>query len=266
MSRAVSWAFFVALAYLLVATLLSRFVHLPTLGNIGFTLVFTGFSASHAGAALGWKRTAAFFAISAIVSWLFEYVGVATGAVYGPYHYGDTLGPKLGGVPVIIPLAWFMMIYPSWEVAGALLGDSYAPAGAVLAGRVLVASMVMTMWDTVMDPGMAASGSWVWERGGPYFGVPFSNYLGWLVTTFSVYLLSGLALRSVRGPGPASLSRWFLALPIIIYALMTSTYLTPRRIESLAPLRLIAAFTMGFASLLALCRICLGNGPRDAAR
>ncbi|MDR3473695.1 MAG: carotenoid biosynthesis protein, partial [Devosia sp.] len=32
-------------------------------------------------------------------------------------------------------------------------------------------------------------GAWVWERGGPYYGVPLQNSLGWIVTTFTVYLL-----------------------------------------------------------------------------
>src|SRR5216684_3016043 len=44
-------------------------------------------------------------------------VRVATGMVYGNCHYGDALGAKIGAVPVIIPFAWFMMIYASWIVA-----------------------------------------------------------------------------------------------------------------------------------------------------
>jgi uncharacterized membrane protein len=32
-------------------------------------------------------------------------------------------------------------------------------------------------------------GAWVWTRGGPYYGVPLRNFLGWIVTTFTVYLL-----------------------------------------------------------------------------
>ncbi len=256
MARTISWVFFFALAYLLLVSLLWRLIHLPTLNDIGFTLVFTAFSASHAWAALGGKRTLAFFGLSAVVSWLFEFVGVWTGAVYGPYHYGAALGVTLGGVPAIIPLAWFMMIYPSWQIAGILLG----PAGGrpwTLVARSSIAAMVMTMWDTIMDPGMAASGAWVWERGGPYFGVPLRNYLGWLVTTFAVYLLAGAILRAMRGHRSASAPRAFRLLPVVIYALLAATYLTPRRMPSLEPLRVVAAFTMGFVSVLSLFRLAL---------
>ena len=258
MARIISWVFFFALAYLLLASLLWRLIHLPTLNDIGFTLVFTAFSASHAWAALGGRRTLAFFGLSAVVSWLFEFVGVSTGAVYGPYHYGPALGAALGGVPVIIPLAWFMMIYPSWQIAGILLGPADGRPWALVA-RSWIAAMVMTMWDTIMDPGMAASGAWVWERGGPYFGVPLRNYLGWLATTFAVYLLASATLRAMCAPQPATAPRVFRLLPVLIYALVAATYLTPRRMPSLEPLRIVAAFTMGFVSVLSLLRTSLAD-------
>jgi uncharacterized membrane protein len=255
---------FFALSYLLAASLLSRLIRLPTLGDIGFTLVFTGFSVLHAGASLGQARTALFFGVTAVVSGLLEYAGVSTGAPFGAYHYGSGLGLKVGGVPLLIPLAWFMMIYPSWQVAGALLGQVRGGPFLSLALRGWVAAMVMTMWDTVMDPAMAARGAWIWEQGGPYFGVPFENYVGWLVTTFTVYVVAALLMRAVRSPAPEPGSRAFRAQPIVIYALMACTYLMPRRQASLEPLRLVAGFTMGFAALLALFRQTLGIGPGSA--
>ena len=253
--RILTWVSFTALAYLLAASLLSRLAHLPTLGDIGFTLVFTAFSLSHAAASLGGRRTAVFFGVTAAVSWLFEYAGVSTRVVYGAYHYGEGRGIKLGGVPVLIPLAWFMMIYPSWILAGTLLGRLSAGPGVVLAARSWTAAMVMTMWDTFMDPAMAARGAWVWERGGPYFGVPFQNFAGWIATTFTVYLLAGWLMRAFRTPAPNPGSRVFRCLPVVIYALMAATYLMPRRAANLEPLRLVAAFTMGFAAVLGLLRM-----------
>jgi putative membrane protein len=49
----------------------------------------------------------------------------------------------------------------------------------------------MAAWDLVVDPILSGPtvGAWVWERGGPYYGVPLQNSLGWIVTTFTVYLL-----------------------------------------------------------------------------
>jgi Carotenoid biosynthesis protein len=53
--------------------------------------------------------------------WTFEEVSVLTGLVYGPYHYTATLGPWLGSVPVLTPLAWFMLVYPSYVVANLIV-------------------------------------------------------------------------------------------------------------------------------------------------
>jgi putative membrane protein len=39
-------------------------------------------------------------------------VGTATGFPFGSYDYAGTLGAKLLGVPLVIPLAWAMFAYP----------------------------------------------------------------------------------------------------------------------------------------------------------
>jgi len=92
-------------------------------GTQAQTLILVLFSLTHALYALGWRHTLVFFASSAVISWAFEQVGVATGAIYGPYHYTDVLGVKLGHVPLLIPLAWFMMIYPSYVIANLIADD-----------------------------------------------------------------------------------------------------------------------------------------------
>ena len=66
-----------------------------------------------------------------VTSWTFEEAGVLTGLVYGPYHYTATLGPWLGSVPILIPLAWFMLVYPSYVVAN-LIGHGW-PVGTLAA-------------------------------------------------------------------------------------------------------------------------------------
>ena len=35
-----------------------------------------------------------------------EEIGVRTGFIFGAYHYSDQLGPKIGHVPLLIPLTW----------------------------------------------------------------------------------------------------------------------------------------------------------------
>jgi uncharacterized membrane protein len=176
--------------------LLDGLVALPVIpgGLNSLIVILLLFSLWHASVALGVRLTLAFFAITTVTSWIFEEIGVVTGLVYGSYHYTATLGPWLGSVPVLIPLAWFMLVYPSYALAN-LIVDGWpvgTPGGrGHLVRLALVGALVMTAWDLVVDPILSGPtvGAWVWERGGPYYGVPVQNYLGWIVTTFTAYLL-----------------------------------------------------------------------------
>src|SRR5580692_11088031 len=227
---AASWVSFAAITYLILGEAVARWIGLPILGNIGFTLVFVLFALFHCVALEGVARTGIFFGVSAVVSYVMEEVGVRSGLIYGAYHYSDILGVKLGHVPVIIPLAWFMMIYPSWMVARALLRGVDTNSIPGITALATIAAFVMTAWDVVMDPGMARAGNWVWENGGAYFGVPRRNYLGWLATTFIVYLLAGWFWR---GPGyKRGATKLFAALPVLVYAVYALRYLTPNRIPA----------------------------------
>jgi uncharacterized membrane protein len=153
-----------------------------TLSGFAFALLI-------AGQREGWERALRFLAIVFAISLLFESVGVATGLVYGPYHYTDKLGPLfLGLVPYLIPVAWFMMSYPSFVIA-----EQLVPSGWKRWQRVLcvaaVGGLVMTAWDLVMDPIMVASGHWVWDTNGAYFGIPLQNFWGWWLTVFTTFLI-----------------------------------------------------------------------------
>ena len=176
--------------------LLDGLVALPVIpgGLNSLIVILLLFSLWHASVALGVRLTLAFFAITTVTSWIFEEIGVATGLVYGSYHYTATLGPWLGSVPVLIPLAWFMLVYPSYALAN-LIGHGWpvgTPGGrGHLVRLAILGALLMTAWDLVVDPILSGPtvGAWVWERGGPYYGVPVQNSLGWIVTSFTVYLL-----------------------------------------------------------------------------
>ena len=123
-------------------------------------------------------------------AWAVEALGSTTGFPFGAYDYTGALQPQLAGVPLVIPLAWFMMLVPAWAVAEAILarhresmGRWYALLHAVLAGA------AFTAWDLYLDPQMVANGLWVWDDPGGYFGIPWMNFLGWWLAASSITLL-----------------------------------------------------------------------------
>ena len=211
---------------------LAGLVSLPSIpgGLKVLTAILALFSVTHAWYSLGGRQTLFFFALSAAVSWAYEQVGVMTGLVFGAYHYTDYLGSRLGDVPVLIPLAWFMMIYPSYVVANLIVGGRpVGTSGSLrrLFALVIASATVMTAWDLVVDPILSGPSvrAWIWETGGPYFGIPIHNYAGWLLTTFTVYLAyRALERRWARAgePGGAGLplSSAAAAMPVAAYGLM----------------------------------------------
>ncbi len=194
------------------------------------TAILALFSLTHAWYSTGGRLTAVFFGLSAAISWAFEQAGVATGLVYGAYHYTDYLGPKLGHVPLLIPMAWFMMIYPSFVIARLILGGGLSPTRPGLGPLLRLAALsaaVMTAWDLVVDPILSGpqARAWIWENGGAYFGIPIHNYIGWLATTFTVYLVY-VALERRLGQRPLGpVNRRVAALAVAAYGLMLASNL-----------------------------------------
>jgi len=157
------------------------------------TVVLFIFALLHGLQRFGWKRILMMFVTVSAVSLAFESVGVATGKIYGGYHYTDQLGPKfLGLVPYLIPIAWFMMMYASYLMADLIIPAGYGGRFGRLLLVAAVSGVAMTAWDLSMDPMMVGGGHWIWETPGAYFGIPLQNFLGWWVTTFAalmVYLI-----------------------------------------------------------------------------
>jgi uncharacterized membrane protein len=204
------------------------FDSLPALTASVGTLAFFVFAAMHA--ALYWspRRALVLFVVVASVSLSAEFLGTGTGALFGHYHYGRELGPKLFDmVPLVMPLAWFMIVYTAYHVtdvfglAGGRNGSGKPkgwPAIGWAIGLSFAGALAVTAWDLMMDPQMVAVGGWVWEQPGDYFGIPISNYVGWLITAFAILLIYRfyelVSTRPVR-----STTTWYGYLPVIAYGL-----------------------------------------------
>ncbi|MEI2621223.1 MAG: carotenoid biosynthesis protein [Candidatus Nanopelagicales bacterium] len=132
-----------------------------------------------------------------------ELLGHTTDIPFGAYHYTDELQPHLLGVPVIVPLAWLMMAYPSLVLARSLTTRWVVPLAAV----------GLTTWDLFLDPQMVGEGYWVWETKTPALpgipGIPLQNYAGWLAgTLLLMWLLNRLPRRDVDLGVPLLLYGW----------------------------------------------------------
>ncbi|SEO28319.1 putative membrane protein [Halogranum amylolyticum] len=115
-----------------------------------------------------------------------EYVGVHTAWPYGEFYYGVELGPTLGGIPLALPVFFLPLVMNAYLLCLLLLG-SRADRMAVRLPAVIATVLLM---DVVLDPGAVALGFWVYPGGGAFYGVPLSNYAGWVLSaTVAVVVL-----------------------------------------------------------------------------
>lgn len=138
--------------------------------------------------AWGWRDALRALLIVAFIGWSSEFIGHSTGIPFGAYDYTDILQPQLAGVPLLIPIAWFMLLPSSWVMAQHIVGERKTWRDRAF--FVVVSALALTAWDLFLDPQMVEWGFWEWEQtAGGYFGVPWSNYAGWLLTGVVVTLL-----------------------------------------------------------------------------
>ena len=177
--------------------------------------------------------------------------------MFGRYHYTEAVGPLMfGEVPLLIPLTWFVMLYPSHVITNlAVDGQPVSRFRGLprLFFNALVGALVMSAWDLTLDPYMVTfEKAWVWDQPGAYFGIPIHNYVGWVATSFVI--LATWRLLELRIPDvPVDhLQAWFWALPLFTYAFMSIGDIALG--QPVATI-LISPFAMGIVLLVAFGRL-----------
>lgn len=124
-------------------------------------------------------RTAA-TALIALTAYAYgiEYVGTTTGIPYGQFSYGVSLGPMLfGKIPLALPVFFVPLVVNSYLLCLLFLDDH---TDRTIVRRLVVVAAVLGM-DLILDPAAVALGFWTYG-GGLYYGVPLSNFVGWIVS------------------------------------------------------------------------------------
>ena len=136
---------------------------------------------------LGAKSGRGWLAATGAGGFLSEVVGIRVPSLYGSYSYTEVVQPQVAGVPVVMACAWVIVI---GYVKNRLRLLALKPWSEVFAGAVW-----MTAIDLLIDPvATLGVGYWVWRNPGPYYGVPLSNFLGWLIVSAAL-LAAGRRVR-----------------------------------------------------------------------
>ena len=139
---------------------------------------------------LGRARTLGFLLWGFLVALVAELSSTRVGVPFGLYHYtGETAGLELflSNVPFFSPLSFPFLAYASFSLARQALGPGWAGTRAGRLRTVALAGVLMALLDVVIDPLAVRGGRWflghlfTYPEGGVYFGVPLSNFVGWLL-------------------------------------------------------------------------------------
>ncbi|SDJ45123.1 bisanhydrobacterioruberin hydratase [Natronorubrum texcoconense] len=121
-----------------------------------------------------------------------EIVGVRTDWPYGAFEYTIQLGPMLlGEVPLALPLFFIPLVLNAYLLTLLVLEDWSANPLV----RIPAAIAAVVAIDLVLDPAAVAIGFWTFVPPGVYYGVPVSNYVGWLLSGTVAVVLVDLAFE-----------------------------------------------------------------------
>jgi len=137
------------------------------------------------------KQLLAFAIICFVISNLFENTSVLYGFPFGKFYHSTITGPRLFNIPWLATPTYMAMGYVSWMVTQVLLGREKRTewSGNVLVSAV-IAAFVFSSWDFCNDAVFhTVNKAFFYEYPGHWFGVPVSNFLGWLFTSFTIFAL-----------------------------------------------------------------------------
>ncbi len=112
-----------------------------------------------------WKLAVLCFVTGVLV----EITGVQTGLIFGDYQYGEVLGPKIWGTPLMIGVNWTMLVYCAGSTVNQLVPTRNIWIKAALG------AMLMTILDVLIEPVAMELNFWNWEND----VIPLQNYFAW---------------------------------------------------------------------------------------
>ena len=108
-----------------------------------------------------------FLIICFIVGFSAELIGTRTGWLFGSYYYGNNLGYKIYGVPLVIGLNWGILIVTSASIANLFKFSNTV--------KVILSVLLMILLDYLMEPVAIKSDFWHWKNE----TIPIYNYISW---------------------------------------------------------------------------------------
>lgn len=147
-------------------------------------------------------------AITYIITFILEVIGVKTGLIFGEYNYGSTLGIKLFEVPLIIGFNWVFVIHGSISIARLISNNLFLSA--------IISAFIALMFDVILEPIAVKLDYWTWAEG----IIPIQNYLAW----FAIALISALGFSYLNVKVTSKISLHYILVQFIFFVILLIFY------------------------------------------
>lgn len=197
-----------------------------------FNFIFLGIPVAllvvHSVITLSKFGSALFVLLASSIGTIMEYIGLRDGTFFGG-HYIYKPQLTLFTVPVSVIFYWAVFIYTGYCLTNAFLywlkiqkPNLKNKNIFLLILAILLDGYFVTAIDLFMDPIAVKSGSWKWIEGGPYFGIPIGNFIGWFIVTIMV--VSIFRIFEYFFPKKEMFNKSIFIIPVLGYASMAISY------------------------------------------
>ena len=142
-----------------------------------------------------------------LITFFSEWIGVNYGWLFGSYEYGDSLGFKIDGVPIIMGANWLLLGLVCRDVVKKIISNHWL--------IIILSALLMVLIDTLIEPLSNRLDFWTWKNN----IIPFSNYKDWfLIALLNQYIFSFLKFKK-------DMFFWSLGYIIVLVLFFVSFYL-----------------------------------------
>lgn len=128
-----------------------------------------------------------FLGLAFLIGVVVELIGVHTSYLFGQYYYGNNLGFKWKGIPLIIGANWGIMVVTSAAVIRRFELNKHV--------ELIIASVLMVLFDYILEPVAMKLDYWHWSQG----EIPVFNFVCWFgVSYFLQWVYQRMKLPEVN--------------------------------------------------------------------
>lgn len=124
------------------------------------------------------SKSRALLLIAFLVGMGVEIAGVKTGLIFGTYEYGNNLGMKVWGVPIMIGIYWAVLVIVTSQMARSIFKNIMYVS--------ITGALLMVGLDFLMEHMAISFDFWYFEGG----IAPFQNYIAWFIIALLLHMLA----------------------------------------------------------------------------